>query len=76
MAENGQSRSNGSASGSIEFVMADGSKLTCDDRIWHVTPEVGDNVAAQLWSLIFKTSKDSYAAGCKDSESLYGDVGC
>ena len=62
----------------LEFTMADGSKLALDpdERIWHVTPEVGDNVAAQLWSLIFKTSKDSYAAGCRDSESLYGDVGC
>ena len=65
--------------GSVEFTMEDGSKLTFDpnERIWNVAPEVGDNVAAQLWSLIFKATKDCYAAGCKDSEKLYGgDQGC
>ena len=62
----------------LEFTMADGSRLTFnpDDRTWHVVPEINDNVAAQLWSLIFKATKDCYAAGCRDSESLYGDVGC
>ena len=61
-----------------EFTMPDGSRLSFDpnERIWTVLPNEGDNVASQLWSLIFKTSKDSYAAGCRDSESLYGDVGC
>ena len=65
--------------GSVEFQMTDQSKLTFnpDDRTWDVLPNEGDSVAAQLWSLIFKATKDCYAAGCKDSEKLYGgDQGC